>query len=110
MKYYETVQGTRTWTGLQYSSGGPDDHPNLPDMSLTLGDTCDQQQGKRLMISLSPDQYSYKVTLATGRAMGGGRAPAGRRGRPTGRIDFLDLIYAAFAYERNSDDSSPKAT
>lgn len=106
VKYYETVEGAPTWTGLQYSSGGPANYPNLPDLSLTLGDTCDQQQGKRLVISLSPDQYSYKVdvgdrqgtwVVAVHRLDGVGGLLVGST--------FMDLIYAAFAYERGSDDS-----
>ena len=106
VKYYETVQGTRTWTGLQYSSGGPADYPNLPDLSLTLGDTCDQQQEKRLMISLSPDQYSYKVDV--GDRQGDWVVAVHRLDGVGGLLvgsTFMDLVYAAFAYERNSDDS-----
>ena len=106
VKYYEAVQGTPTWTGLQYSSGGPADHPNLPDLSLTLGDTCDLQQGKRLMISLSPEQYSYKVDV--GDRQGDWVVAVHRLDGVGGLLvgsTFLDLVYAAFAYDRGSDAS-----
>ena len=106
VKYSETVQGKLTWTGLQYGSGGPADYPNLPDLSLTLGDTCGQQQGKQLMISLSPDQYSYKVDV--GDRQGDWVVAVHRLDQVGGLLvgsTFMDLIYAAFTYERNSDDS-----
>ena len=106
VKYYETVQGESIWTGLQYSSGGPTDHPSLPDLSLTLGDTCNQQQGKRLRISLAPDQYSYKVDV--GDRQGNWVVAVHRLDGVGGLLvgsTFMDLIYAAFAYEKGSDDS-----
>ena len=105
-KYYEPVGGTLTWTGLQYRSGGPADYANLPDLSLTLGDTCGQQQGKRLRISLSPDEYSYKVDVGDrqGAWVVGVHRLDGVGGLLVGST-FMDLIYTAFEYERGSDDS-----
>lgn len=106
VKYNETIDGKTIWTGLQYSSGGPADYTNLPDLSLTLGDTCNQQQGKRLRISLSPDQYSYKVDV--GDRQDNWVVAVHRLDHVGGLLvgsTFMDLIYAAFAYEKGSDDS-----
>ena len=103
-KYYEPVDGKLTWTGLAYASGEPTDHPNLPDLSLTIGDTCGTEQGKQLKISLSPQQYSYQVefgerqyewVVAVHRLDGVGGLLVGST--------LMDLVYTTFVYNRSSD-------
>ena len=101
VKYFEKDEsGDLQWVGLEYATGGPSDYPNLPDISLTLGDTCNLSDGEKLRISLSPDQYSYqgevgerqgKWIVAVHRLDGVGGLLVGST--------FMDLIYTSFQYQ-----------
>ncbi len=96
-KYYEDG----TWTGLYYTSGGPSDYPNLPDIELKIGQSCYGDSAKKAVVTLDPSQYSYfveegdrqnKWVIAFHRLDGVGGLLVGST--------FMDLFYTMFRYNR----------
>ena len=96
-KYYENG----IWTELYYKEGGPESYVGLlPYLTINIGQVCAEQTGQVASISLSPDQYSYKVqegdrsgeyVVAVHRLDGVGGLLVGST--------FTDLMYTKFSYE-----------
>ncbi|WP_229953492.1 pepsin/retropepsin-like aspartic protease family protein [Parasphingorhabdus litoris] len=60
--FERTFEGTpQKWTSLKYRKGGPKDHPNLPPISIEIGQSCKGVDGQHLVLTLAPDQYSYRI-------------------------------------------------
>lgn len=60
--FERSFEGTpQKWTGLKYRKGGPKDHPNLPPISIQIGQSCNGIDGQHLVLTLAPDQYSYLI-------------------------------------------------
>ncbi len=96
-KYYENDQ----WVGLVYVNGGPSDYPNLPILSIVIGQSCwggtSQEAGE---IALSPEQYSYYVS--TGERAGSYVIAVHRLDGIGGLLvgsTFMDLLYTRFTYD-----------
>lgn len=104
-KYYEEVKGELTWTGLKYANGGtPYDYPDLPDLSLILGESCRGSGTARLSLSLSPEQYSYRVDIGerAGEWVVAVHLLNGVGGLLVGST-LMDLVYTRFEYEVTQD-------
>jgi len=99
-KYYEDLDGVNAWTGLQYVTGGPTDHPNLPSFTLELGRSCGGDENSHLSIQLSPEQYSYYVDVGdrTGQWVAAVHVLDGVGGLLVGAT-FMDLVHVTFNYE-----------
>lgn len=100
-RIFEKVYSGGQWVSLVYADGkSPDDYPGLlPDMILAMGQTCGNREGMTAKITLSPDQYSYKIETGE---RAGRWAPAfavldGVGGLLVGST-FLDLFYTKFNY------------
>lgn len=94
-KYHEDG----TWTGIYYTSGGPSDYPNLPDIELKIGQSCFGDSSKKAAVTLDRSQYSYfveegdrqdKWVIAFHRLDGVGGLLVGST--------FMDLFYTTFRY------------
>lgn len=97
--FTRTYDDDGNWTGLYYTTGGPSDYPNLPELTITIGQTCYLQPALSLQTTLSPQQYSYYVeegdqsgkwALAFHRLDGVGGLLVGST--------FMDLFYTRFTY------------
>lgn len=97
--FTRTYDNQGNWVGLYYTAGGPSNYPNLPDLTITIGQTCYLQPALSLQTTLSPQQYSYYVdegdqagkwALAFHRLDGVGGLLVGST--------FMDLFYSRFTY------------
>lgn len=87
------------WTGLQYTIGGPDSYPMLPNFKLRLGDSCGRIAGQEVELTLTPRQYSYYVQ--TGERAGTWMIAIHRLDGIGGLLvgsTLLDLIYSNYTY------------
>ena len=90
------------WISLEYSDGkGPDDYVGiLPNISLNIGQSCNNEANMSANITLSPSQYSYYVQEGDRQ---GKYVPAfsvldGIGGLLVGST-FMDLFYTTFHYK-----------
>lgn len=96
---FEEVNQDDVWVGLAYSSGEPSDYENLPDITIRLGTDCGNVAGRGAVITLAPEQYSYKVEVGdrTGRWVVAFRVLDKIGGLLAGST-FLDLFYSRYEY------------
>ncbi|MCW8918286.1 MAG: A1 family peptidase [Gammaproteobacteria bacterium] len=94
----------KKWVSLVYANGqGPGHYTGmLPDITLTLGQSCAGSSGQSAQITLSPAQYSYLVAEGD---RAGSWVPAfsvlnGVGGLLVGST-FMDLLYTNFNYVDN---------
>lgn len=69
----------------------------LPDLTLIMGSSCNNDVTKQLKVSLSPEQYSYKVDIGENinEYVAAFRVLDGVEGLLVGSI-FMDFIYSEF--------------
>ncbi len=96
------------WVSLVYANGkGPDDYAGiLPDISLTMGQSCGGNAGQSALITLTPQQYSYQVQVGD---RAGSWAPAfgvlnGVGGLLVGST-FMDRFYTRFTYQDDGNNN-----
>lgn len=96
------------YTGIKYADGkSPQDFTDiLPDFSVTIGDTCNAEKGHATRISLSPEQYSYKVDVGDrkGEWVAAFHVLDGVDGLLVGST-FMDLMYTRFEFGILPDQS-----
>ncbi|HLT91118.1 MAG TPA: pepsin-like aspartyl protease [Woeseiaceae bacterium] len=94
-----TYDDAGNWVGLYYTNGRPSDYPNLPDLTLTLGQTCYLMPATSLVVTLSPEQYSYYVEEGdqAGKWALGVHRLDGVGGLLVGST-FMDLLATRFTY------------
>ncbi len=97
--FTRTYDDSGNWVGLYYTKGRPSDFPNLPDLTITIGQTCYSMPSTSMVVTLSPEQYSYYVeqgdqagkwALAVHRLDGVGGLLVGST--------FMDFFHARFTY------------
>jgi saccharopepsin len=99
--FSKVLDSDNHWVSLIYNNNkGPSDFSGiLPDISLTIGQSCAGSAGQSARITLSPEQYSYYVTEGD---RSGSWVPAfsvlnGVGGLLVGST-FMDLLYTNFNY------------
>jgi saccharopepsin len=101
MIFDKIFDANKHWVSLRYANGkGPSDYiGTLPNISLTLGQSCAGNSGQSAKISLSPVQYSYKVAEGdrTGSWVPAFSVLDGVGGLLVGST-FMDLLYTNFNY------------
>lgn len=104
--YSDEVGGT--FTGIKYANGkSPEDYPDiLPPFSVTIGNTCNGDSQYTTKISLSPEQYSYKVDVGgrQGEWVAAFHVLDGIDGLLVGST-FMDLMYTKFWFNSTADES-----
>ena len=87
------------FVGLEYVFGAPTDYKNLPDITLRLGMDCKLSKGTRAVVTLSPEQYSYRVDVGerAGKWVAAFHVMEGVGGLLVGSI-FQNLFYMDFQY------------
>lgn len=109
---YSDEPGT-PFTGIKYANGkSPQDFLDiLPLFSVTIGNTCNGNNEYTTKISLSPDQYSYKVDVGDrqGEWVAAFHVLDGVDGLLVGST-FMDLVYTRFAFNVLADQSLSQAT
>ena len=107
---FETYSDTpgEEYTGIKYANGkSPQDFTDiLPDFSVTIGDTCNDEKGFSTRISLSPEQYSYKVDVGDRKDewVAAFHVLDGVDGLLVGST-FMDLMYTRFEFGVLPDQS-----
>ena len=93
-----------TWTGLKYIKGGPADYPELANLSIDIGQNCDNRSDQQLRIEMSPEQYSYKVEKGerVGEWVIAFHLLDGVGGLLVGST-FMDLVHVTFNYDDSVD-------
>ena len=100
-KYFEASD----WTGLSYIKGGPSDYPNLPSLTLAIGQSCNGNEKQAVQLTLSPEQYSYSVEV--GERQGKYVVAVHRQDDIGGLLvgsTLMDLIYTRFTHGTPSDN------
>lgn len=96
------------FTGIKYANGkSPQDFLDiLPLFSVTIGNTCNADTDNRTKISLSPEQYSYKVDVGEreGEWVAAFHVLDGVDGLLVGST-FMDLMYTRFEFGILPDQS-----
>lgn len=109
---YSDDPGTE-FTGIMYANGkSPQDFPGiLPNFSVTIGNTCNAKTGSSTKISLSPEQFSYKVDVGDrqGEWVAAFHVLDGVDGLLVGST-FMDLMYTRFEFGVLSDQSLTQGT
>ncbi len=100
---FEKYRESDVWTGLSYITGGPDNYPSLPNLSIVIGQSCKGSERQAVQVSLRPSQYSYmvdagdrqgKYVIAIHRLDGIGGLLVGST--------FMDHIYTRFTHDAPS--------
>jgi hypothetical protein len=96
---FRQVFENNQWVGLQYTTGQPSDYPNLPNLTLRLGDRCRGQGSSQVVLTITPQQYSYLVQTSdrAGTWMIAIHRLDGIGGLLVGST-LMDLIYSRFVY------------
>lgn len=96
---FEAIQDQGEPVGLVYSSGAPQDYGNLPDITMRLGTDCGNAQGVGAIVTLSPEQHSYKVEVGdrAGQWVIAFRVLDQIGGLLVGST-LLDLVYSSYEY------------
>lgn len=97
---FQKVMDGSQWVGLSYIKGGPEDYPLLPDLLLTIGQSCHGQDGQAALIGLGPSQYSYQVDEGdrSGQWVIAAHVLTGVGGLLVGST-FMDLLATEFVYQ-----------
>ena len=97
--FQKIMEGSQ-WVGLSYIKGGPSDYPLLPNLLLTIGQSCYGQDGQVALVGLGPDQYSYQVDEGdrSGQWVIAAHVLSGVGGLLVGST-FMDLLATEFTYQ-----------
>ena len=100
---FEKIMQGDNWVSLAYVNGAPEDYKNLPNITMQLGTNCGEASAQGAIVTLSPEQYSYKVEVGdrAGQWVLAFRILDKIGGLLVGST-FLDLFYVS--YEYNVDD------
>ena len=97
---FQKIMEDSQWVGLSYIEGGPEDYPLLPNLLLTIGQSCYGEDGQAALIGLGPAQYSYQVEEGdrSGQWVIAAHVLPGVGGLLVGST-FMDLLAAEFTYQ-----------
>lgn len=105
-RIFKKVLDNGQWVSLVYQDpDGPAKYAEiLPDFNLIIGQKCSNQEGKSARISLSPEQYSYKVEVGAqkGQWVVAFTVLDGVGGFLVGST-FMDLFYTTFKYQQDGN-------